>query len=163
MNLPPVTGSDCPVIHDASSLHRKETAAAMSSHVPSRFQASMVDLDRSKQLRDLGGLSNIGLSCLGRKSLSAKLFHHPLSRILLRLVVDDHMRALSGQPDRNPHANTARASSHKSHFSRLRTNLDRHSTRRYPRFALHFQASSRAGLTLQASLRKGLPQERDRG
>jgi hypothetical protein len=75
------------VIHDASSLHRKETAAAMSSHVPSRFTASMVDLDRSKQLRDLGGLSNIGLPCLGRKSLGAKLFHHPLSRILLRPVV----------------------------------------------------------------------------
>ena len=153
MYLPPVTGSDCPVIHDASSLHRKETAAAMSSHAPSRFQASMVDLDRSKQLHDLGEIGNVGLPCLGRKSLSAKLFHHPLSRILLRPVVDDHMRALSGQPDRNPHANTARASSHKSHFSRLRTNLDRHSTGRYRKFTQHFQASSMEGLT----------QRRDRG
>ena len=56
----------------------------------------MVDLDRSKQLRDLGGVSNIGLPCLGRKSLGAKLFHHPLGRILLCSVVDDHMRALPG-------------------------------------------------------------------
>jgi hypothetical protein len=36
MYLPPVTGSDCPVIHDAPSLHRKATAAAISSHVPRR-------------------------------------------------------------------------------------------------------------------------------
>jgi hypothetical protein len=78
-------------------IHRQKWSVAVDARIVHKnVQTSMVDLDRSKQLRDLGGVSNIGLPCLGRKSLGAKLFHHPLGRILLCSVVDDHMRALPG-------------------------------------------------------------------